>query len=80
MANDYANPVFKINGLLRDTLVNENARLTILNKLGNVVYHSDDYKNDWDGTYKGNDLPEDTYYFFLNVIGRTYKGYVVIRR
>ena len=37
-------------------------------------------KNDWNGTQDGKELSSDTYYYILNVIGRTYKGYIVIRK
>lgn len=74
--NDTINQMFYIKGL---NYV-KNADLTIINKWGKTVYHSSNYQNDWDGTYKGNDLVGDTYFYILNVIGRTYKGFVVIRR
>ncbi len=57
-----------------------NAELIILNRWGQEVYRSKDYKNNWDGTYKGFTLPLDTYFYILNVIGRTYKGYLIIRK
>ncbi|MGC8824118.1 MAG: gliding motility-associated C-terminal domain-containing protein [Bacteroidales bacterium] len=71
---------------INDTLVIKgleqvsNAELIVLNRWGIEVYHSKDYKNNWDGKYKGNVLPLDTYYLILNVIGRTYKGFLVIRK
>jgi gliding motility-associated-like protein len=75
---DAINDTFKILGLE----YTKNSELTILNKWGGVVYQSGDYKNDWTGTYKGNALPEDTYFYILNVkkINRIYKGFLVIRR
>jgi gliding motility-associated-like protein len=74
--NDRVNDKFEIIGL--DQV--KDANLVILNKWGLKVFESGDYKNDWDGTYKGNNLPEDSYFYILNVIGRTYKGVVTIRR
>jgi gliding motility-associated-like protein len=75
---DALNDTFKIKGL--ENLQNQKAELTIITKWGNVVYQSGDYKNDWTGTFKGNALPEDTYFYILRVINRTYKGFLVIRR
>lgn len=57
-----------------------NAELIVLNRWGTEVFRSKDYKNNWDGKYKGNVLPLDTYYYILNVIGRTYKGFLIIRK
>ncbi|MCX7987250.1 MAG: gliding motility-associated C-terminal domain-containing protein, partial [Bacteroidales bacterium] len=57
-----------------------NADLIVLNRWGVEVFRSKDYKNNWDGKYKGNVLPLDTYYYILNVIGRTYKGFLIIRK
>jgi len=57
-----------------------NAELIILNRWGYEVFRSKDYKNNWDGKYKGDVLPLDTYYYILNVIGRTYKGFLIIRK
>ncbi|MEP7163526.1 MAG: gliding motility-associated C-terminal domain-containing protein [Ferruginibacter sp.] len=42
-------------------------RLTVnvYNRYGSLVYHTDDYKNDWNGRYMNKDLPDATYYFVL---------------
>ncbi len=37
----------------------------IFNRWGIEVYSSTAYQNDWDGTYKGEKLPEATYYYFV---------------
>ncbi len=60
-----------------------NSELTIFNRWGDQVYYSDDYRNEWDGTYKGGSLPSGTYYYILKVNDRekTEKyGYVFIQR
>lgn len=74
--NDDKNQFFEIQGLGQAP----NSQLIVLNRWGKEVYKSNDYKNDWDGTVNGNPLPSDTYFYLLNTIGRTYKGYVVIKR
>ncbi len=73
---DGINDYFEIIGL--DKV--KNAELIIMTKWGEVLYHSNNYDNKWDGTINGTSLNSDTYLFILHVLGRTYKGYVEIRR
>ncbi|MCB0549084.1 MAG: gliding motility-associated C-terminal domain-containing protein [Phaeodactylibacter sp.] len=42
-------------------------KLSIFNRWGDVVYESRDYQGDWDGTYKGKELPAGTYLYVLVV-------------
>ena len=42
-----------------------NLRVSIYNRYGQAVYQSDNYKNDWYGTWNGNDLPAATYYYII---------------
>ena len=54
---------------------------TVFNRWGQPVYENGDYTNDWDGTSNGAPLPDDTYFYVLNLEGdRTYNGFVVIKR
>ena len=56
----------------------ESTELTVFNRWGRIVYHSKDYKNDWDG----DDLPDATYFYVLKCKGlkndATYQGSVMI--
>ena len=56
----------------------ESSELTIFNRWGRVVYHSKDYKNDWDG----DGLSDGTYFYVLKCHGlkndATYQGSVMI--
>lgn len=56
----------------------ESTELTVFNRWGRVVYHSKDYRNDWDG---GN-LSDGTYFYVLKCHGlkndATYQGSVMI--
>jgi gliding motility-associated-like protein len=57
----------------------------VYNRYGNLVYRNDNYQNNWDGTYKGNPLPDGTYYYVLKFTllnGKTIqkKGNVTILR
>ncbi len=40
-------------------------RLTVINRWGDVVFDANPYLNDWTGTYKGQPLPQGTYYYIL---------------
>ncbi|NNC82988.1 MAG: HYR domain-containing protein, partial [Flavobacteriales bacterium] len=56
----------------------------VFNTWGRKVYSARNYTNEWDGrNMGGKDLPNDTYYFILEVKGdtpRTFKGYIELRR
>ncbi|REH50655.1 gliding motility-associated-like protein [Tenacibaculum gallaicum] len=75
--------------------VNEYAhnKLVIYNRWGNIVYQTEDYKNDWDGTSNGRStinredkLPAATYFYNLelgdqpNAYQKLKKGWVYINR
>ncbi len=54
-----------------------NNKIFVFDRLGNQVLNKEYYFNDWDGTYQGKTLPEDTYlYIFDDGKGRTSTGYV----
>jgi gliding motility-associated-like protein len=42
------------------------ANAQVFNRYGAKVFGSDDYKNTWDGTYKGKPLPDGTYYYVIS--------------
>jgi len=74
---DGKNDVFKVKGLE----AYPGSQLTIFNRWGNEVYHSDNYLNNWDGS----NLAEGTYYYLLNRRehdGTTaaFKGWVFLKR
>ena len=61
------------------------AKAQVFNRYGSKVFESNDYKNNWDGTYKGKPLPDGTYYYVISfnlVNGQTVllKGNVTILR
>ncbi|MFT6245799.1 MAG: gliding motility-associated-like protein, partial [Crocinitomicaceae bacterium] len=37
----------------------------VYNTWGNIVFESEAYLNDWDGTYNGDPLPEGAYYYAI---------------
>lgn len=56
---------------MNDTWIIENiwaypeAEVVIFNRYGMEVYRTTGYNNDWDATYKGNDLPDGPYYYVI---------------
>lgn len=54
----------------------------VFNRWGDEVYTSENYKNDWEGTYKGARLPAGTYFYVLKIndgVNMPEKGYVLIQ-
>ncbi|HFB99877.1 MAG TPA: gliding motility-associated C-terminal domain-containing protein, partial [Phaeodactylibacter sp.] len=57
--------------------------LGVYNRWGDEVYHDEDYKNDWTGIFKGENLPVGTYYYVLKINDgndTVKKGYIFIQR
>ncbi len=44
-----------------------NATVTIFNRYGQEVFHSEGYTKEWDGTFNGKPLPIGTYYYIINL-------------
>jgi len=52
----------------------KNVTVHVFNRYGNTIFESKDYRNGWDGRYKGKSVPDGTYYAvvdFLLVNGKT---------
>jgi gliding motility-associated-like protein len=43
-----------------------NIKAQVFNRYGSKVYESNNYQNNWNGTYKGDPLPDGTYYYIIN--------------
>ena len=43
----------------------ENCDFYIYDHLQNIIYQSKGYNNDWNGKYKGKELPMGTYYYYV---------------
>lgn len=54
--------------------------LCIYARDGAQLYCTKNYANDWNGTYKGDPLPDGTYWYVIKSSEHTYKGAVTIRR
>ena len=78
---DGINDVFFISGIEEFP----NSVLTIYNRWGNVIYKTQNYKNDWAGTWKGNqELPDGTYFYELELNEendhRMFRGFFELHR
>ncbi len=40
----------------------------IYNRYGSLIYHADDYQNNWNGTFKSAACPDGTYYYVIKAI------------
>lgn len=60
--NDGNNDLFIIPGYEEPL----NCSLKVFSINGNIIYISDNYKNDWNGEIKGKTIPSGVYYFVLN--------------
>ncbi|MFC2114459.1 gliding motility-associated C-terminal domain-containing protein [Bacteroidota bacterium] len=55
--------------------------VSIYNRWGDELYNSSGYQNTWDATYKGETLPEGTYYYIARTKnGDVYKGSINVIR
>ncbi len=48
----------------------EKAALYVFNRWGNLVYETDNYISDWDGTHRNQPLPDGTYFYILQIEGK----------
>ncbi|MCP4124773.1 MAG: HYR domain-containing protein, partial [Bacteroidetes bacterium] len=67
---------------VEDQTTYPNNELILFNQWGDEVFQASPYQNDWNGTYKGNDLPDGTYYYiFVSQPGaEVQKGFITIFR
>ncbi len=68
---------------LLDKELYPNSQVIIFNRWGDEVYRSGQpYASDWNGTYDGEDLPVDTYFYVVDLGNGTdpLTGYVMIQR
>jgi|GEM_PF-4950960 gliding motility-associated-like protein len=79
--NDGYNDVW----VFSNTTCSEKIEVNVYNRWGSLMYHSDNYKNDWDGRYQNNPVSDATYYYVVSPVyadGRrpVLKGSVTILR
>jgi gliding motility-associated-like protein len=73
---DGVNDVFKIEGFE----LYSDAELTILDRWGELIFYTEESNEYWNGTYKGKEVVEDTYFYILFINGEEYTGYIELRR
>jgi gliding motility-associated-like protein len=74
---DGINDFFIIDGLERYP----SNKLVIFNRWGNEVFRKEGYKNDWGGEWTTRELPDGTYFYFLeDGEGNSHSGYLQIWR
>jgi gliding motility-associated-like protein len=59
-----------------------NNSVQIFNRFGKEVYSKKNYRNEWDGTFKGSILKDDTYYYILQtgLTSQPKRGYISLVR
>ncbi len=61
--NDGKNDLFVVKGLSNYP----GSVLRIVDRAGRLLYSATDYQNNWNGTYNGKPLNEDTYYYIIDL-------------
>ncbi len=58
------------------------SRVSIFNQWGDEVFRAAPYRNDWEGTYDGEDLPAGTYFFIVDfgTGEKPLSGFLVLQR
>ena len=75
--NDGYNDVW----VIHTDYIDDPVEVSIYNRFGNKVYYSESYQNDWNGYYKGNPLPQATYYYVIkDAKGEYFQGAITIVR
>lgn len=75
--NDGINDCYSISNII---LSAECSHLIIYNRWGLPVFDSDKDGSCWNGTSKGNELPQGTYFFILNSHNKDYSGTIALIR
>lgn len=63
--NDNLNDVFNVYGQFIDEF-----EMSIFNRWGELMYTTNEISEGWDGTFKGNQMPEGTYTFIVKIFDR----------
>ncbi|HSF53213.1 MAG TPA: gliding motility-associated C-terminal domain-containing protein, partial [Algoriphagus sp.] len=60
----------------------EGASIQIFERTGSLIYSTENPEGRWDGTFNGNEVPEGTYFWVLNLetTGETRKGFLNLLR
>ncbi len=68
--------------VIEDLLDNPINEVKVFAQGGKLIYSKVNYKNDWDGTFKNEPVPDGTYYYEINIYNgdRIIKGFLTIIR
>ena len=73
---DGKNDVWKLNFI---EFVNPEAEIVVFNRWGQTLYQSIGYSDPWDGTYRGDPVPEGTYFYIIKISDEEiYKGSILV--
>ncbi|WP_142783289.1 T9SS type B sorting domain-containing protein [Changchengzhania lutea] len=76
--NDGVNDTWNVFGLSRE--VQPNSKIFIYNRFGQLLKQLDPLGTGWDGTFNGNPLPTDDYWFSVTLQdGRTFKSHFTLK-
>ncbi|MFC6244961.1 MBG domain-containing protein [Flavobacterium psychroterrae] len=67
---------------IQDILLYPNNKVTVFDRAGRIIYSKNGYNNEWEGSYSGSPLNNDTYYYLIELgddIPRL-KGFISIIR
>lgn len=66
---------------LQPDATRQNCQVQIFDGFGRVIFESDNYQNEWDGTYEGEALPDGDYYYYVQCPGvEEQKGTLILIR
>ncbi|MCV9930621.1 gliding motility-associated C-terminal domain-containing protein, partial [Flavobacterium sp. LS1R49] len=67
---------------IKDILLYPNNKVTVYDRAGRIVYSKNTYANDWDGSYQGAPLSNETYYYLIDLGSdlAKIKGFITIIR
>lgn len=79
--NDGTNDIFRIRNFSNQRLL----EFKIFNRWGTILFHTQDPKGGWDGTFKGNPQPMGVYGYVIRIaysdsVVETYKGTITLIR
>jgi gliding motility-associated-like protein len=53
--------------VIKDIELYPNNKVTVYDRAGRIVYSKNSYSNEWDGSYSGSPLNNDTYYYLIDL-------------
>lgn len=65
---------------IKDLSSDKECKITIFNRYGDVIYFSKGYSDTWNGTSKGNIIPDGTYHYIITSNKQVLSGSVTIIR